>query len=72
LRGISVASHVYPEIGAHLMAAAPNGLTLEIIPWWPRFSVETLDISDGMAKPPDSPGIGITLDRDIVSRHAVY
>jgi L-alanine-DL-glutamate epimerase-like enolase superfamily enzyme len=71
LRGLSVASHVYPEIGAHLMAAAPNGLTLEIIPWWPRFCADPLDISGGMAKPPDSPGIGIALDRDLVSRHAV-
>jgi L-alanine-DL-glutamate epimerase-like enolase superfamily enzyme len=70
LRGLAVASHVYPEIGVHLMAAAPNGLTLEIIPWWPRFCVETLKIVGGMAQPSDAPGIGITLDRDILSRYA--
>ncbi len=69
LRGLDVASHVYSEIGVHLIAAAPNGLTLEIIPWWPRFCAETLQISGGMAKPSDAPGIGITLDRDIISRY---
>jgi L-alanine-DL-glutamate epimerase-like enolase superfamily enzyme len=71
LRGLSVASHVYPEIGIHLMAAAPNALTLEIIPWWPRFYVETLEVSGGAAKPSDAPGIGITLDRHIISRYRI-
>jgi L-alanine-DL-glutamate epimerase-like enolase superfamily enzyme len=71
LRGLAVASHVYPEIGVHLMIAAPNALTLEIIPWWPRFSIESLEIECGMAKPSDAPGIGITLDRDIISRYRV-
>ncbi len=71
LRGLDVASHVYPEIGVHLIASAPNGLTLEIIPWWPRFSIERLNIEGGMAKASDAPGIGITLDRDVVSRYRV-
>jgi L-alanine-DL-glutamate epimerase-like enolase superfamily enzyme len=69
LRGLSVASHVYPEIGVHLMVAAPNALTLEILPWWPRIFVETLEISGGLAIPPDAPGIGMTLDCDAVARY---
>ena len=71
LRGIAVASHVYPEIGVHLMCAVPNGFTLEVIPWWPQFFEQTVAISGGMARPPDGPGFGLTLDRSVVARHRI-
>ena len=71
LRGVAIASHVYPEINAHLMAAVPNGLTLEVIPWWPQLFNETLEIRAGKALPPRGPGLGLSLDPALVARHRV-
>ena len=69
LHGIPVASHVYPEIGVHLLCAAPNGLTLEVLPWWPKLFVEPLAIDGGQARPPPAPGIGLTLDDAVLAAH---
>lgn len=71
LHGIPVASHVFPEVNAHLMAASPNGLTLEVIPWWPRLFAETLEIANGRARPPAGPGLGLTVDPAVVKRHRI-
>jgi len=71
LAGLAVASHVYAEVNVHLMTAVPNGLTLEVIPWWPRLFEESVAISGGRATPPDRPGLGFTLDAGAVARHRV-
>jgi L-alanine-DL-glutamate epimerase-like enolase superfamily enzyme len=71
LAGVPIASHVNAEINVHLMCAVPNGLTLEIVPWWPRIFREQLEFSDGHAVPPDRPGLGVTLDPDVVARHRI-
>jgi L-alanine-DL-glutamate epimerase-like enolase superfamily enzyme len=71
LRGIPVASHVFPGINAHLMCAVPNGLTLEIVPWWPHPFEEPLRIEDGHAAPPEGPGLGLTPDRAMIARHRI-
>lgn len=67
--GVPIASHVYAEIGVHLMCAVPNGLVLEVLPWWPRLFVEPLRLEGGAAIPPEAPGLGLTLDEDVVRRH---
>jgi len=69
LHGLKVASHVYAEIGVHLLCAVPNGLTLEILPWWPRLFVEPLKVTAGHAYPPTSPGLGVTVDGEVISKH---
>lgn len=71
LRGVGMASHVYPEIGAHLLSASANGVVLEVLPWWPRFAATPLTLRDGCAAPPDGPGLGLVPDPDIVARHRV-
>lgn len=71
LAGIPMASHVYAEIGVHLMCGVPNALVLEVLPWWPRLFVEELRIERGEAVPPEAPGIGLTLDREVLRRHHV-
>lgn len=68
---LPVASHVYSEINVHLLAAIPNGLVLEVVPWWPRIFVENLQLTEGKANPPDRPGIGVTLDEKVVRDHRV-
>jgi L-alanine-DL-glutamate epimerase-like enolase superfamily enzyme len=71
LRDVGIASHVYPEINAHLISATSNGLVLEVIPWWPRLFEETLTIRDGRAQPPSGPGLGLTPDPAVIARHLV-
>ena len=72
LHGIPMASHVYSEIGVHLMCGVPNALTLEVVPWWPALFKETLRIEDGFAHAPSSPGLGLTLDMALVEAHRVH
>ena len=69
---IPVASHVYGEIGVHLMCGVPNALTLEVVPWWPKLFNESLSIKDGMASPPSRPGLGLTLDSAFIDAHRVH
>ena len=40
-------SHLIPEIHVHLMAAIPNGLTVEYMPWTLQLFEETPKIEDG-------------------------
>jgi L-alanine-DL-glutamate epimerase-like enolase superfamily enzyme len=69
LRDVAVASHVAAEINVHLLCAIPNGLTLEMVPWWPRLFVETLAVDGGLVLPPERPGLGFTLDRSVIESH---
>lgn len=71
LRGIPIASHVFAGINAHLMCAVPNGLTLEIVPWWPHPFQEPLRIEGGLATPPEGPGLGLTPDPAAIARHRI-
>jgi hypothetical protein len=44
---LPVVSHVMPEIHAHLVAACPNGLTVEYMPWVLRLFEETPRLEKG-------------------------
>jgi L-alanine-DL-glutamate epimerase-like enolase superfamily enzyme len=72
LHRVPMASHVYGEIGVHLMCGVPNALTLEVVPWWPKLFNESLAIKDGMASPPARPGLGLTLDKALIEAHGVH
>jgi L-alanine-DL-glutamate epimerase-like enolase superfamily enzyme len=69
LQGIPIASHVHPEFNIHTLAAIPNSLVLEYLPWWPRPFQQELSIGNGFATPSTEPGLGLTLDPAVVSRH---
>jgi L-alanine-DL-glutamate epimerase-like enolase superfamily enzyme len=45
---VSVVSHLIPEIHVHLIAAVPNGLTVEYMPWSLRLFEETPALDNGM------------------------
>ena len=70
--GVPMASHVYAEIGVHLMCGVPNALTLEVVPWWPNLFNESLRIRDGLASPPSRPGLGLTLNSALIAAHRVH
>jgi L-alanine-DL-glutamate epimerase-like enolase superfamily enzyme len=68
---LPVVSHVIPEFHAHLMAAIPNGLTVEYMPWMLKLFEETpaVDKSDMVLS--EKPGFGLSFAADAVKRFAV-
>jgi L-alanine-DL-glutamate epimerase-like enolase superfamily enzyme len=67
---LPVVSHLIPEIHVHLVAAAPNGLTVEYMPWSFKLFEEVPVPVGGELTVPTKPGLGLTLSRDL-SRYIV-
>jgi L-talarate/galactarate dehydratase len=67
---LPIVSHLVPEIHVHLVAAVPNGLTVEYMPRALRLYKETPKIEDGMLVVPQKPGLGLEFDPDIFKRYA--
>jgi L-talarate/galactarate dehydratase len=59
---LPVVSHVMPEMLAHLVAACPNGLTVEYMPWMLALNEETPAIENGQLVLPNKPGLGLKFD----------
>jgi len=68
---LPVASHVIPEIAGHLVAARPNGLTVEYVPWSLPLFEDTPRVERGELALTDRPGLGLALDGEFVRRHKV-
>ncbi len=69
--GVPVSSHLYSEMSLPLLAALPNALILEHMPWFEDLydARITLD-SNGHATLPDRPGWGFSFDPAAVRRLA--
>lgn len=61
-----VVSHLAPEVLAHCVAAAPNGLIVEHMPWALPLFRESFPVKGGRMTLPDRPGLGLELDRDAI------
>jgi L-talarate/galactarate dehydratase len=68
---LPVVSHLIPEIHVHLIAAIPNGLTVEYMPWTLRLFEETPKIENGQLVVPDKPGLGLAFDRAAIKQYQV-
>jgi L-talarate/galactarate dehydratase len=68
---LPVVSHLVPEIHVHLIAAIPNGLTVEYMPWTLRLFEETPAIEHGSLVVPSKPGLGLAFDQDALKRYQV-
>ncbi len=66
---LSMSSHLYPEISAHLLAATPTAHWLEYVDWADKIVEEPLRIEDGHAIVPDSPGNGLVWNAAAVERY---
>jgi len=70
----NVSSPVGTMAGAHVAAAIPNQLAVEFhsydLDWWGEL-VEEPVIEDGRIEIPERPGLGLTLDRDVLADHLV-
>nr|WP_294525947.1 mandelate racemase/muconate lactonizing enzyme family protein [uncultured Rhodopila sp.] len=65
---LPVVSHVMPEMLVHLVAACPNGLTVEYMPWMLCLYEETPVLENGEMVLPDKPGLGLRFDEKAVAR----
>ena len=68
---LPVVSHLVPEFQVHLIAAIPNGLTVEYMPWSaPLFEeVPTVDKASGDLIVPQKPGFGLKFDRKVLKKY---
>jgi gluconate/galactonate dehydratase len=70
----NVASPVGTMASAQVGAAISNALAVEYhsyeLPWWGDLVEETV-IEDGRIEIPEDPGLGVTLDHDVVAEHMV-
>jgi L-talarate/galactarate dehydratase len=64
---LPVVSHVMPEMHVHLVAACPNGLTVEYMPWTLRLFEETPRLEKGALALPTAPGLGLRFDEKAVA-----
>lgn len=62
---LPVVSHLYPEISTHLVAAVPNGLTVEYMPWTNRIFKETPKVHNGTIEVPPRLGLGLEFDEKV-------
>jgi L-alanine-DL-glutamate epimerase-like enolase superfamily enzyme len=68
---LRVASHFYKEIDVHFMASARNGIFLEYFPWLDDLLVRPLQIVDGMARAPETPGLGLEFKPEAIREYKV-
>ena len=71
---LPIAPHGNQDVHVHLVAAIPNGLTVEYYrsstdPMWDQMFKETLLVEDGYVRPPDRPGLGIELNTEALARY---
>ena len=68
---LPVVSHLVPEIHVHLVAAIPNGLTVEYMPWTFALFEEVPVPEKGELAVPRKPGLGLKFDEAALKRYAV-
>ena len=68
---LPVVSHLVPEIHVHLVAAIPNGLTVEYMPWSLCLFEETPALENGQLVVPAKPGLGLAFDQVAIKRYQV-
>jgi L-alanine-DL-glutamate epimerase-like enolase superfamily enzyme len=66
---LPVVSHLVPEIHVHLIAAIPNGLTVEYMPWTARLFEEVPLPENGELAVPRKPGLGLKFDEAAIKRY---
>ena len=64
---VPVVSHLVPEFLCHAMAAIPNGIYTEYMPWSLPLYKEPPRIEDGELILPQTPGLGLEFDEDAIT-----
>ena len=64
-----VVSHLLPEIQVHTIAAAPNGMTVEYMPWTQRLFEDPPMPVKGEMTVPTAPGLGLKFAHDLFAKY---
>jgi L-alanine-DL-glutamate epimerase-like enolase superfamily enzyme len=68
---LPVVSHCLHDFSRHLVAAIPNGLFVEYMPWWDVIYREPPQVVEGDFIIPDKPGTGLELDAGIIEKYKI-
>ncbi|WP_374398355.1 mandelate racemase/muconate lactonizing enzyme family protein [Tabrizicola sp.] len=68
---LAVCPHFLMELHVSLVCAIPNSWMLEYIPQLDPITQTRLDIRNGLAHPPEAPGLGIGWDEAAIARQVV-
>jgi L-talarate/galactarate dehydratase len=68
---LPVVSHVVPEIHSHLVAAVPNGLTVEYMGWMLKLFDGVATLDNGELVLSDRPGLGLAFNQETIKRFGV-
>jgi L-alanine-DL-glutamate epimerase-like enolase superfamily enzyme len=67
--GVPVSPHLFPELSIPLVAAIPNGMAVEYMPWLEPLYRERIELDgEGGAIVPDRPGWGFSFDPAAIQR----
>jgi L-alanine-DL-glutamate epimerase-like enolase superfamily enzyme len=69
--GRPVINHLAPEVLSQAIAAVPNGLIVGLVPWGQPLFTEPMRVEDGDLIMPTGPGLGLTLDEDVLKSNAL-
>jgi L-alanine-DL-glutamate epimerase-like enolase superfamily enzyme len=69
--GCPVVNHLAPEALSHPIAAVPNGLIVGLVPWGQPLFTEQMQVEDGNLVMSHAPGLGLTLDEDVLKTCAI-
>lgn len=69
--GIPMSTHLYPEVGAHVMRVTETAHWLEWQDWADPILQTPYQIKDSLLHIPDVPGIGLEWDEQAVKRHLI-
>jgi mandelate racemase len=67
--GIEVSTHLYPEVGGHLMRATETAHWLEWQDWANPILAHPFEVTNGTITIPDQPGTGIDWNEQAVQRY---
>jgi L-alanine-DL-glutamate epimerase-like enolase superfamily enzyme len=68
---LPVASHLFNDFSIHLVAAIPNGLMVEYMPWWDKIYKNPPQVKDGYMEVPKTPGLGFELDPETIDQYKI-
>jgi mandelate racemase len=69
--GIPMSTHLYPEVGAHMMRVTETAHWLEWQDWADPILKTPYQLKDGQLHIPDVPGVGLEWNEDAVKHHLV-
>lgn len=67
--GIPMSTHLYPEVGAHVMRVTETAHWLEWQDWTDPILQQPYEVKDGDLHIPNLPGLGLEWDEEVVAKH---